>query len=110
MSVKEGGQTMATNNSQLVYHKIKSLEVQGGFLDGVKIKFDDNLNCLIGGRGTGKTTVIESKLCNPLEKQVKQKLHHPEEASEKLPKELRGKYYDTYWQVCLALGCNQGKN
>ncbi|MEK7680066.1 MAG: AAA family ATPase, partial [Deltaproteobacteria bacterium] len=41
------------------YHKIKSLEVKGGFLDGVKIEFDDNLNCLIGGRGTGKTTVIE---------------------------------------------------
>jgi DNA repair ATPase RecN len=41
------------------YHKIKSLEVKGGFLDGIKIEFDDNLNCLIGGRGTGKTTVIE---------------------------------------------------
>lgn len=41
------------------YHKIKSFEVKGGFLDGVKIDFDDNLNCLIGGRGTGKTTVIE---------------------------------------------------
>lgn len=41
------------------YHKIKSLEVKGGFLDGMKIEFDDNLNCLIGGRGTGKTTVIE---------------------------------------------------
>ncbi len=41
------------------YHKIKSLEVKGGFLDGVKIDFADNLNCLIGGRGTGKTTVIE---------------------------------------------------
>lgn len=41
------------------YHKIKSFEVKGGFLDGIKIDFDDNLNCLIGGRGTGKTTVIE---------------------------------------------------
>jgi chromosome segregation ATPase len=50
---------MAINNSPLAYHKIKSLEVKGGFLDGMKIEFDDNLNCLIGGRGTGKTTVIE---------------------------------------------------
>lgn len=50
---------MAINKSPLAYYKIKSLEVKGGFLDGMKIEFDDNLNCLIGGRGTGKTTVIE---------------------------------------------------
>lgn len=42
-----------------VYHKIKTLEVKGGFLDGMTIDFADDLNCLIGGRGTGKTTVIE---------------------------------------------------
>jgi energy-coupling factor transporter ATP-binding protein EcfA2 len=33
---------------------------QGGFLDGGKIHFNENLNCLIGGRGAGKSTVIES--------------------------------------------------
>jgi len=42
------------------YHRIRSLEVTGGFLKGVKLKFDDNLNCIIGGRGTGKTTVLEA--------------------------------------------------
>jgi len=47
------------NILSIAYHKIKSLEVKGRFLDGMKIEFDDNLNCLIGGRGTGKTTVIE---------------------------------------------------
>ncbi len=41
------------------FHKIKSITVKGGFLDGASIQFCDNLNCLIGGRGTGKTTVIE---------------------------------------------------
>ena len=46
-------------NAESSYHKIKSLEVKGGFLDGLKIEFNDNLNCLIGGRGTGKTTIIE---------------------------------------------------
>ncbi len=40
-------------------HKIKSIQVEGGFLTGSKIVFDDHLNCLIGGRGTGKTTVLE---------------------------------------------------
>lgn len=33
---------------------------QGGFLDGRAICFNENLNVLIGGRGTGKSTVIES--------------------------------------------------
>ncbi len=33
---------------------------EGGFLDGASIHFNENLNVLIGGRGTGKSTVIES--------------------------------------------------
>lgn len=33
---------------------------QGGFLDGAAIHFNENLNVLVGGRGTGKSTVIES--------------------------------------------------
>jgi len=33
---------------------------EGGFLDGVKIHFNEDMNVLIGGRGTGKSTVIES--------------------------------------------------
>jgi hypothetical protein len=32
----------------------------GGFLDGVAIHFSEHLNVLIGGRGTGKSTIIES--------------------------------------------------
>jgi len=33
---------------------------QGGFLDGIKIRFNEDMNVLIGGRGTGKSTIIES--------------------------------------------------
>jgi len=33
---------------------------EGGFLDGAAIHFNENLNVLIGGRGTGKSTIIES--------------------------------------------------
>ena len=33
---------------------------QGGFLDEVILHFNENLNVLIGGRGAGKSTVIES--------------------------------------------------
>lgn len=32
----------------------------GGFLDGTAIHFNENLDVLIGGRGTGKSTVVES--------------------------------------------------
>ena len=38
---------------------IDRLQIEGGFLDGLDIKFSDGLNVLIGARGTGKTSVIE---------------------------------------------------
>jgi len=38
---------------------MKSLSVAGGFLDGLEINLAEGLNCLIGHRGTGKTTVLE---------------------------------------------------
>ena len=40
--------------------ELNSLAWQGGFLDGVAFHFNPNLNVLIGGRGAGKSTVIES--------------------------------------------------
>ena len=33
---------------------------EGGFLDGASIRFNPNMNVLVGGRGTGKSTIIES--------------------------------------------------
>ncbi|MFY9820096.1 MAG: AAA family ATPase [Thermoanaerobaculia bacterium] len=33
---------------------------EGGFLDGQAVHFNENLNALIGGRGAGKSTLIES--------------------------------------------------
>ena len=33
---------------------------EGGFLDGTSVRFNENLNVLVGGRGTGKSTLIES--------------------------------------------------
>lgn len=44
---------------EAVYHRICSLDINGGFLDGVHIDFENHLNCLIGGRGTGKTSILE---------------------------------------------------
>src|SRR5438105_5474676 len=33
---------------------------EGGFLDRTSVHFNGNLNVLVGGRGTGKSTMIES--------------------------------------------------
>ena len=44
---------------RLTGHRLKSIRVTGGFLDGVSLDLADGLNCLIGARGTGKTTVLE---------------------------------------------------
>ena len=38
---------------------IRRLKVEEGFLDGLEIEFSNGLNVLIGGRGVGKTSVIE---------------------------------------------------
>ena len=36
------------------------MAITGGFLSGEKTHFSDNLNCFIGGRGTGKSTAIRA--------------------------------------------------
>ena len=38
---------------------IISLTIVGGFLDGTRVEFLPGLNCIIGARGTGKTTLLE---------------------------------------------------
>lgn len=48
------------NLDQRAHSEIVALGWQGGFLDGIRIRLNSNLNVLIGGRGTGKSTIIES--------------------------------------------------
>jgi hypothetical protein len=40
------------------YPRVLSAEFRGGFLDGTTMDFSSNLNCLIGGRGSGKSTAL----------------------------------------------------
>jgi len=44
---------------QQPHHSILALRVTGGFVGGANLEFVDGLNCLIGGRGAGKTTALE---------------------------------------------------
>lgn len=39
---------------------LMGMKISGGFLDGQVIHFSRNLNCIIGGRGAGKSTALEA--------------------------------------------------
>ena len=43
--------------------RILGVTLDGGFLSGEVVHFSSNLNCIIGGRGTGKSTAIEAVRC-----------------------------------------------
>ena len=38
---------------------LEHITAEGGFLDKLELSFSKGLNVIIGGRGTGKTSVIE---------------------------------------------------
>jgi DNA repair ATPase RecN len=42
---------------------VVGVHIEGGFLNGQQIHFSPNLNCIIGGRGTGKSTMFEAVRC-----------------------------------------------
>lgn len=47
-------------NEEFRFGKIKSIEVEKvAFLDNQTISFSPNLNCIIGGRGSGKSSILE---------------------------------------------------
>jgi len=43
--------------------------------------------------------------CCPPKRKGGKKFKHPGEKSDKLPKELRGKHFTSYWNICATLGC-----
>lgn len=51
---------LASDPSPEEHTEFIAMAWQGGFLDGAAIHLNENLNVLIGGRGTGKSTIIES--------------------------------------------------
>ncbi len=41
------------------YSQIDSISIEGGYFDGLSAKISGHLNAVIGGRGTGKSTLLE---------------------------------------------------
>lgn len=59
--------------------RLKRALVNGGYLDGLQVDFSDHLNTVVGGRGTGKSTLLECirfALDLPPKGKQAQKLHH----------------------------------
>ena len=54
----ERGEVESEEHTELV-----ALAWEGGFLDGAVVHFNPNLNVFVGGRGAGKSTVVESLRC-----------------------------------------------
>ena len=49
------------------------------------------------------------KFCNPMtKKNIRIKNNHLDEKSTKLPNKVRNKHFDSYFQICRAIGCKQG--
>ncbi|CAN7783920.1 AAA family ATPase [Cupriavidus necator] len=48
-----------TQQTESPIGKVVSMTVSGGYLDGVRVDFSDHLNTVIGGRGTGKSSLLE---------------------------------------------------
>lgn len=51
---------LATDSPPPEHMELVAMAWEGGFLDGQAVHFNENLNALIGGRGAGKSTLIES--------------------------------------------------
>lgn len=42
------------------FPRVLGMHITGGFLDSETYRFSDNLNCFIGGRGTGKSSALKT--------------------------------------------------
>lgn len=54
----------------------------------------------------------EPKRCNPKIKKLRKgqrKQHHQDEDSDKLPEFLRSRHFNSYYKLCCAVGCKQGR-
>lgn len=49
------------------------------------------------------------RFCPGYKRREKTKTAHPLEKDRRLPPEVRGKHFDSYWQICAACGCQYAK-
>ena len=61
MAFKDPGSRVRLEDDQQkhFYSQIHSISIEGGYFDGLSAKISGHLNAVIGGRGTGKSTLLE---------------------------------------------------
>ena len=60
-ALKPGAERLSSKAVQRQVHSwVRSLRFEGGILDGKRIDLSDEMNCLIGIRGSGKSAILES--------------------------------------------------
>ena len=60
-ALKPGADRVAPSEPSRQPHSwVRSIRFEGGILDGKRFEFSDQLNCLIGIRGSGKSAVLEA--------------------------------------------------
>jgi hypothetical protein len=60
-ALKPGADRLCKDAVQKEAHSwIRSVRFEGGILNGKHIEFSDEMNCMIGIRGSGKSAVLES--------------------------------------------------
>lgn len=74
------------------YSRLIGARFLGGFLDGQEIAFSENLTCLIGGRGAGKSTALEAVRCACLDTTHERE----EEQDEEWPAVVQLEYEDHF--------------
>lgn len=50
---------LADDLQERFYSQIESISIEGGYFDGLSAEISGHLNAVIGGRGTGKSTLLE---------------------------------------------------
>lgn len=50
---------LADDQQERYYSRIDSISIEGGYFDGLSAEVSSHLNAVIGGRGTGKSTLLE---------------------------------------------------
>ena len=72
---------------------------------GFYIRYKDEILQELGEFNKENYPSSRPEFCNPPKPIREKKPKHPAESDERLPPQLRGRHFDSYWQICEAMGC-----
>jgi len=111
-NIRNGHMTRYNRGSKEFWAKEHQLKIYAEYFEKIGFRIDHKNKILkeLAEYNKEKWPNRKSNICAPPKKRLKSRTVHPEENSEKLPIFLKGKHCDSYWQVCLLVGCKQGLN